>query len=173
MKQCKRTRSEQQCNWIQFGRQMYFFFSNYCNKSSQIPPVMFSGGDCLECYAEEPRGCFQAWLWLVSCGRPWGLRVRVRRTSFPWVGVAEGQVLLKLFPASSQPPASQPITMCSPQCANIPGAGESRFNGNAREHETWWCRKLAVNTGKQTLSHSSVCSGTGGRKSSLFHLNRS
>lgn len=51
-----------------------------------------------------------------------GVRVGVRRADFPWVDVAEGQVLLKLVLASSQHPACQPITMYSPQCAphNVP-----------------------------------------------------
>ena len=64
-------------------------------------------------------------------------------------GTSSPQVSSSLFPTTSMPAHHNVLTtVCPPQCANIPG-GESRFNGNMREHETRWCMKLAVNTGKR------------------------
>lgn len=64
-----------------------------------------------------------------------------------WVGVTKGKVPPKLVLASLQPPACLHMTICYSQCSSIP-EGEARFNGNMKGHESRWCMKLAVNTGK-------------------------
>lgn len=136
MKQCKKTRSEQQCvTESSLGDRFIFSFpiivinqAKYCQLSSVVglPGVL-----CGRTQRLFPGLAVIGELWL-----PLGVEGESQKNRFPMGGCRRGtsspQVISSLFPTPSKPGHHNVLpTMCQ-----HPGVGESRFNGNAREQET-------------------------------------